>query len=584
VEETKQFLDALFAGKESDEHVLIWLLDGRRSAWFKDTDAATAYVQANRARDVYLGVALSPADHGPHVRLKIEGGERKPSSIVALWSDVDILNPGHKKRNLAPSAEDAKSILFPELLPSMVVHSGGGLQPWWIFKEPWRLESEEEIRRAGALATRWIRAIRARAAARGWDIDSVGDLTRVLRVPGTSNCKIPGHPRPVQLIDINDRRYNPTELEWYLDTIGAPLVANRTALVISGEKLTYSTDAEPPFQKFQALCDAEPKFKASWDHKRRDLKDQTASAYDMALANIAVQAGWLDQEIANLLIAHRRRFNEDLKLRDSYYNTTIARAHAAFSEDLLDGEIQQLVASATQPARDEDGEQKEEPPAKEDPAQRKGVICDRLSEKFKLTGPYRIIRITRYMSEPREYAIEIASGDCIRLGDVTNLIEPHKLQAKIAELASRMIPPFKKNAQWEAMQQMLLDACVDVHVGDEGTDAGLVNSWLSAYLRMKPVLDSYDESDETRSPFLRNDRVHVYLSDVLRWIHVNFGERISPKEMGVRMRRAGAVPDKVPHGKSSRQVWMLAESFTPPARSEVPGWVTEEQSEQEIVN
>ncbi len=582
IDQADRFLRTLFAGKEPDEHILIWTLEGRRSAWFADITKAAEYVQSNAKRDVYVGVALSPADHGTHFRLKLEGNERLPSSITGLWSDIDVVNPGHKKRNLAPSAENALTVLFPEFPPSILVHSGGGLQAWWLFKELWRLDSERDTRKAGALAVRWIRAIRARAAERGWDIDSVGDLTRVLRVPGTCNCKIPGQPRPVRLIDVNDRRYNPSELGWHLDTIGAPQVVSRPAQVVSGEKLIYSTEAEPPFQKFQALCDAEQKFKASWDHKRRDLTDQTASAYDMAMANIAVQAGWSDQEIANLLIAHRRRFHEDLKLRDSYYATTICRARAAFSEEALDREMQQLAAPAQKSARDEDGEPKGDPPVNEDSAQRKALICEHLSEKFLLTGEYRIIRITKYLSEPPEYAIEIANGDCIRLGGISNLIEPKALKAKLADLAKRALPPFKNDARWQQTQQLLLDACVDLPVGEEGTDAGLVNSWLSTYIRVRPVLDSYDESDETRSPFLRNSRIHVYLSDLVRWVHVNYGERISPREMGLKMRRAAIEPDKVPHGKSSRQVWMLPESFVLPERTEVPKWVAEETPEESI--
>jgi len=569
LEQARQFLDALFAGKEPEEFILLWLLDGRRSAWFQDTASAAAFVDANRARDVYVGVALSPVDHGPHQRLKIEGNERLPSSIVGLWADIDVADAVHKKKNLAPTADDARSILFPDIPPSILIHSGGGLQAWWLFREPWTLESPEEVRRAGALATRWNHAIRARAAAKGWDIDSVSDLTRILRVPGTANCKVPGQPRPVRLIESNDHRYNPSNLDEYLDMVGAAPVVKRPTQVIAGEKLAYSNEAEPPFMKFQALCDNEPRFRQSWDHRRRDLKDQTASAYDMAMANMAVQAGWTDQEIADLLIAHRRRYNEDLKLRDSYYVNTIATARSVFSEAQLDLEIQQLAA------RDENAAA----PAKEDPAQKKAEICDRLSEKFRLTGEYRIIRIARYLSEPREYAIEIANGDCIRLGGVSNLIEPRALQAKIAELAGRMIPSFKKNAQWETIQQMLLDACVDVQVGDEGTDAGLINSWLGAYLATRPVLETYEDADETRSPFLRDGRIHVYLADLRRWVHINYGDRIPAKEMGVRLRRAGAVPDKVTHGKSSRQVWILSKAFVPPAKPDAPEWVGGEQSE-----
>ncbi len=305
----------------------------------------------------------------------------------------------------------------------------------------------------------------------------------------------------------------------------------------------------------------------------------------MAMANITVQAGWSDQEIANLLIAHRRRYNEDLKLRDSYYCTTIATARAAFSEEVLDLEIQQLATPAPKPVRDDDGEQKQEPPVKEDPAQKKSKLCDVISEKFKLSGDHWIVRFAEYQSEPREYGLEIANGQRIRVGSIQNLLDPHALRMKIAELAHCLIPPFKKNDFWECIQKDILSALVEVQVGDEGTDAGLVNSWLAAYLATKAVLDTYDASDETRSPFMRNGRIHIHLGDLRKWVHLNHGDRIPPKEMGLKMRLAGGVPEKVAHGKSSRQVWMLAEAFVSPAKSvDAPAWVTEEQPPEGRVN
>ena len=336
-DQARQFLDLLFAGKDPGEHILIWLLRGRRSAWFADTAAAAVFVEAHRTQDVYVGVALSPKDHGPNLRLKIESGERLPSSIVGLWADLDVQDGVHKKQNLPPTLEDAKALLFPELPPSILIHSGGGFQAWWLFKEPWILDSEAEVRKAAALAKRWIGTIQARAHAKRWDVDSVEDLPRILRIPGTFNCKQPEGkppipPRPVRLLEINDHRYNPSDIDEYLDTIGAAkttVVIPPAALTAGATRLNYDTNAKPPFDKFYALCENETKFRMSWNHKRRDLKDQSISAYDMSFANMAVQASWTDQEITNLMIAHRRKYLADLKLRDSYYVKSIAKARAS---------------------------------------------------------------------------------------------------------------------------------------------------------------------------------------------------------------------------------------------------------------
>ena len=85
--------------------------------------------------------------------------------------------------------------------------------------------------------------------------------------------------------------------------------------------------AQPSSTRLETLLKLEPKFRATWEKRRPDLSDQSASAYDMALANFAVKAKWPDQEVANLLIAFRREHDLDLKLREKYYAVTIGKAH-----------------------------------------------------------------------------------------------------------------------------------------------------------------------------------------------------------------------------------------------------------------
>ena len=63
-----------------------------------------------------------------------------------------------------------------------------------------------------------------------------------------------------------------------------------------------------------------PKFRKSWE------QDRSASAYDMSMATIALGAGWSDHEVVNLLICWRRKHGHDLKLREGYYEITLAKA------------------------------------------------------------------------------------------------------------------------------------------------------------------------------------------------------------------------------------------------------------------
>ena len=82
--QTNEFLKLLFGGKQADEYVLIWRLRDKHSAWFQDLSAAAEHVRRHRAEDVYVGVALSPKDHGPGLRLAVDQNKRPPSSLIGL--------------------------------------------------------------------------------------------------------------------------------------------------------------------------------------------------------------------------------------------------------------------------------------------------------------------------------------------------------------------------------------------------------------------------------------------------------------------------------------------------------------------
>jgi hypothetical protein len=62
--------------------------------------------------------------------------------------------------------------------------------------------------------------IRDNARMKGWRIERLGDLARVLRIPGTTNCKDTASPKNVVVHTRTDRRYNPSDLVEFLDDLG----------------------------------------------------------------------------------------------------------------------------------------------------------------------------------------------------------------------------------------------------------------------------------------------------------------------------------------------------------------------------
>lgn len=139
------------------------------------------------------------------------GGKDDCAQIPGLWVDIDIAGPGHAQDNL-PDQDQAFTLVndFP-LQPTVIIHSGHGLQAWWAFQEPHPVAGSDLLARWGAT---WAR----RAAEYGHHIDNVFDAPRVMRLPGTINTKPGCQPVPV-VIEVEDWRirYGADDIDQWLD-------------------------------------------------------------------------------------------------------------------------------------------------------------------------------------------------------------------------------------------------------------------------------------------------------------------------------------------------------------------------------
>jgi putative DNA primase/helicase len=92
-----------------------------------------------------------------------------------------------------------------------------------------------------------------------------------------------------------------------------------------------AADRDAVSAKAEALCASNSAFKALWDRARDDFEDQSASTYDLALANFAVRQGLSDSEIIMLLRLWREQYDENtakLERRD-YIDNTLGKARSA---------------------------------------------------------------------------------------------------------------------------------------------------------------------------------------------------------------------------------------------------------------
>ncbi|MDR1364063.1 MAG: DUF927 domain-containing protein [Oscillospiraceae bacterium] len=224
-------------------------------------------------------------------------------SISTLWADIDFLNSGHAKQNLPKDSDEAMEFLKKfELLPSIIVSTGGGLHAYWLLDEPFlmsntaanleinknattsslvadeNLNSKKSLnepkidknRVANSVTNELLQPFSAKflksATQNGWNLDSVFDLPRMMRLPGTFNHKFKEKP-VCQMIECSERRYSVSEIQEKLE-FG------------SGNKKIHSYSATAKFSKQQSFYSEKPTVKIS-EQSLRNIENMIAKCIFM---------------------------------------------------------------------------------------------------------------------------------------------------------------------------------------------------------------------------------------------------------------------------------------------------------------
>jgi hypothetical protein len=210
----QEFFQALY-GKEAPGFLPIFTHTPNRTWWVAADSPAVAgriAVESGRERDTYFGIGLHKVALG-------EGRRGTADEVIALpglWADLDVNGDAHEANNLPPTGEDALRIIEAiPLGPTLIVHSGHGLQVWWLFKELWVFEDETERKEAQGLSRRFQNTLKRKATEYGWRMDGTHDISRVLRPPETLNHKL--NPVEVRILHYDEgARYNPADFKPYL--------------------------------------------------------------------------------------------------------------------------------------------------------------------------------------------------------------------------------------------------------------------------------------------------------------------------------------------------------------------------------
>jgi len=201
-------------------------------------DAAVAWIRDLETlrpapAGIYFRVCTLSRDPGPGKR----GGADLSHAFPGFWADVDYGTVGHALTvctpdcqethrhqwyPLPPDMEEARRIIgesgLPE--PTITIASGGGLYPLWLFDEPVIITDANRADIAD-LSARWQAIIKTAANRLGYEYGDVGDLARVLRIPGTINRKA-GRERMCSTAEYNGTAYTLDELRKIAESIEVP--------------------------------------------------------------------------------------------------------------------------------------------------------------------------------------------------------------------------------------------------------------------------------------------------------------------------------------------------------------------------
>jgi len=536
-----EFFDLLF-GEAVGEDAQIVLFTGRQPSWtcrwFEEVDAAAECAASLEGEEVYFGTSLqnkaaaieraTKEGEPPRPESRVRGHASTAVGIPGFWLDLDWVDPAHKKENYPPNkAQCLRLVAELPAPPTLILDTGGGLHLWWLFNEFWHFLDDPDRVRAADLSAKWQIFAHETAQRLGkWKVDSTFDLARVMRIPGTVSQK---HGRVITVEALRDEaRYEPGDFEEWLPH--EPLVKSVDACgALSGDTVIQSA-AEPPGSKVMLLTELDADFARTWERRRTDLA--SASEYDLSLLTIAAKAGWTEQELVDLGIAFRRKYGEDLKLRDTYWGPTVAKAIAADKGRKASEWLQESLA-APKPAGDSESE---------------SLRQERLRALSELLGapvPFSIKAIMKFEGEPPTYRMVVALADRavdmpLREGAQTFAVH-NKLRMAVMTACQVDLPPIKP-AAWRPNVQPLLEAIEVVSVGPSDSVASQITSWLLQYTQGVVVAPNPTEGYTGRGVFTDpQGRLCVTINKFAQWLLMR-GERYGERRLGTELRIAGCLP------------------------------------------
>jgi hypothetical protein len=529
-----------------------------------------------RKADVYLHVSALASAPPPGKR----GTAATASMLAALWLDLDVSGGPADRKSGAPSLDAAIELCHRIATPTLLVSSGYGLHAWWVFTEPWLLDSPEARLAATDLAKRWEVAHR-RELAGAWKLDAIGDLARLMRLPGTTNHK--GNlSAPVTLLPHRGESIPRTTLIEAAEarTAGLTLTpaakARETAGLVEGGEMPAADDV--PLSRIKALCEADAAFARTWTRKRSlssdEFREDDDSAWDMAvMSRLDYAGGFSDREIIAAAHHHRRQYGDQAKLdklkRADYWWGTLAKIRQSRKGEQQTAEAKREQAELMT----ELAELNDDPsPLSDEDARR----WEAFNKALGLRGEQRAVGWKQFGSDPdtAQQVLVLANGVHVKLGSMERLTRQQTTRAAMAS-AARIPMSMTKHSLWLGAWNVILPLRIDEEEAEEARDQRALH-WISDCINQSGAESDpahYNDAIESHRPIVRDEQVLITTAGIYR--HLVIVERrrdIARQDLASLLHGAGCTPVKLSYTRSglggsgkrsSHSYWSIPESALP---------------------
>lgn len=209
---THDFLETLFGGCDNG-NITITTLPSKKNYHIPvaEIDRAAEIISSHQNENIFYGTALRNDGLAPSTRGKVEDVH----SVVCFFADIDIQGEAHKEMKLPATMEEVNTFLSDlNLPPTIIINSGHGVHAIWCLDHPFVIDSEEDRKRITSMSSAFGNHIKKSGLDRGWKLDFVQDITRMLRLPGSLNHK-ENPPIPCEVAFSSDTRYPLSAFEAY---------------------------------------------------------------------------------------------------------------------------------------------------------------------------------------------------------------------------------------------------------------------------------------------------------------------------------------------------------------------------------